>query len=560
MQRWLAGLEASLKNKDLKAAAALFGDECYWRDLVAFTWNIRTCEGRDEIRAMLAATLAAVGPSGFVLRNYSENEGWFTFETAVGRGIGHLRLRGGKAWTLLTTLQELKGFEEKRLSPQESVSQSDSPYVVIVGGGQGGIALAARLKRLGVPAVVLEKNERAGDSWRKRYKSLVLHDPVWYDHLPYVPFPEHWPAFSPKDRIADFLEGYVKIMDLDYWTSAKCTKAAFDEATQQWSISVLRNNEIHNLKAKHLVLATGMSGMPFIPAIPGADFKGRLAHSSQYGGGAQWSGKQCVVVGSGTSAHDICADLHASGAASVTMVQRAPSIVVRSQSLMDLAWGPLYSEQAVANGISTEIADLTVASVPFKVLPGLQKPIYDQIAKRDADLYEGLAKAGFQYDFGEDGSGIHALYLRRGAGYYIEVGASQLIIEGKIKLKSGSVERINERSLTLSDGAELPADLAVFATGYGSMNGWAAQLISQEVADKVGKVWGLGSDTKADPGPWVGELRNMWKPTQQPGLWFHGGNLMQSRHYSLYLALQLKARMEGIPTPVFFVDPVHHTQ
>jgi putative flavoprotein involved in K+ transport len=58
----------------------------------------------------------------------------------------------------------------------------------------------------------------------------------------------------------------------------------------------------------------------------------------------------------------------------------------------------------------------------------------------------------------------------------------------------------------------------------------------------------------------VGELRNMWKPTHQPGLWFHGGNLMQARHYSLYLALQLKARYEGLPTPVYFIDPVHHVQ
>ena len=280
-------------------------------------------------------------------------------------------------------------------------------------------------------------------------------------------------------------------------------------------------------------------------------------HSSQYGNGEAWRGKKCVVVGTGTSAHDICLDLLENGA-DVTMVQRAPSIVVRSESLMELAWGPLYSDKAVANGITTEIADLTVASIPFKVLPRLQKPIYEQIAKRDADLYEGLAKAGFQYDFGVDGSGIHALYLRRGAGYYIEAGASQKIIEGKIKLKRGSVERLGERSLILSDGSELAADLIVFATGYGSMNRWAAQLISQEVADKVGKVWGLGSDTKNDPGPWVGELRNMWKPTRQPGLWFHGGNLMQSRHYSLYLALQLKARMEGIPTPVYSMDAVHH--
>ena len=182
------------------------------------------------------------------------------------------------------------------------------------------------------------------------------------------------------------------------------------------------------------------------------------------------------------------------------------------------------------------------------------------MAKRDAEMYKGLEKAGFLLDFGEDGSGLFVKYLRRGSGYYIDVGASQLIIDGKIKLKSGvNVERINKDSITLDDGTELKADLIVCATGYGSMNGWAARLISQEVADKVGKCWGLGSDTKKDPGPWESELRNMWKPTQQEGLWFHGGNLHQSRHYSLYLALQMKARMEGIDTPVYNLKPVHHT-
>jgi putative flavoprotein involved in K+ transport len=98
----------------------------------------------------------------------------------------------------------------------------------------------------------------------------------------------------------------------------------------------------------------------------------------------------------------------------------------------------------------------------------------------------------------------------------------------------------------------------VYATGFGSMNGWAADLIGQDVADKVGKVWGLGSGTAKDPGPWEGEQRNMWKPTQQENLWFHGGNLHQSRHYSLYLSLQLKARHEGIPTPVYGLQEVHH--
>ena len=217
--RWLKKFEAALGQNDINAAAKLFADECYWRDLVAFTWNIRTSEGRDEIRALLAATLSQTKPVNFSLHGVNPDEAWFSFETAVGRGIGHLRLKKGKAWTLLTTLQELKGFEEKRDFPREEIKRD--PYVAIVGGGQGGIALAARLKRLGVPAVVLEKNARAGDSWRKRYKTLCLHDPVWYDHLPYLPFPEHWPVFSPKDRMGDWLEMYVRVMELDYRTSAK---------------------------------------------------------------------------------------------------------------------------------------------------------------------------------------------------------------------------------------------------------------------------------------------------------------------------------------------------
>jgi putative flavoprotein involved in K+ transport len=179
--------------------------------------------------------------------------------------------------------------------------------------------------------------------------------------------------------------------------------------------------------------------------------------------------------------------------------------------------------------------------------------------KRDADLYARLEEAGFLLDFGSDGSGLFMKYLRRGSGYYIDVGASELVANGSIKLRSGvTIDRINPKSVTLSDGSELPADLIVYATGYGSMNQWLAELISPAVADKVGKVWGLGSDTPKDPGPWEGELRNMWKPTQVPHLWFHGGNLHQSRHYSRFLSLQLKARYEGLPTPVYALAPVHH--
>ncbi len=120
------------------------------------------------------------------------------------------------------------------------------------------------------------------------------------------------------------------------------------------------------------------------------------------------------------------------------------------------------------------------------------------------------------------------------------------------------MQELTEDAVVLADGTELPADLVVYATGFEPANGWVADLVDQDTADRLGRVWGLGSGTTGDPGPWEGELRNMWKPTAVPQLWFHGGNLAMSRHYSLYLALQLKARYEGIPTPVSERAPVHH--
>lgn len=259
------------------------------------------------------------------------------------------------------------------------------------------------------------------------------------------------------------------------------------------------------------------------------------------------------MIGANNSAHDICADLVENGA-EVTMVQRSSTHIVRSDSLMDLVFGGLYSEDAVESGLTTDKADMLFASIPYKVMPDFHRPVFDLIKARDKDFYEGLSQAGFMLDFGDDESGLFMKYVRRGSGYYIDVGASALIADGTIKLKSApglGVERIEADTVVLNDGSRLPADLIVYATGYGSMNGWAAKLISQEVADNVGPCWGLGSGTTKDPGPYEGELRNMWKPTRQPNLWFHGGNLHQSRHYSLYLALQLKARFEGLATPVY---------
>ena len=218
---------------------------------------------------------------------------------------------------------------------------------------------------------------------------------------------------------------------------------------------------------------------------------------------------------------------------------------------MDIGLGDLYSERALAAGVTTEKADLIFASLPYRILHTFQIPAYEQMAEQDKDFYDRLEQAGFRHDWGDDGSGLFMKYLRRGSGYYIDVGAADLVANGDVKLAQGQIDHLTEDAAVLEDGTTLPADVVVFATGYNSMNGWVADLIDQETADRLGKCWGLGSETTKDPGPWEGEQRNMWKPTQVPHLWMHGGNLHQSRHYSLYLALQLKARHEGIDTPVY---------
>ena len=139
------------------------------------------------------------------------------------------------------------------------------------------------------------------------------------------------------------------------------------------------------------------------------------------------------MVGSNNSAHDICAALWENDV-DVTMVQRSSTHIVRSDTLMDVGLGALYSEEAVRSGVTTEKADLIFASLPYRILHEFQIPAYAEMKKRDADFYEGLEKAGFWLDWGDDESGLFLKYLRRGSGYYIDIGASQLIIDGEIKL------------------------------------------------------------------------------------------------------------------------------
>ena len=299
------------------------------------------------IISMVSSVLDQVKPHGWVLEAATEADGVvsarFVFRTAYTSCVGHARLRKGLCCTLLSAARALHGHEEqrgltrklgghgplKRVEASDPPAQPSEPYVVIVGGSQCGITLGARLKQLGVPSIVLERNERPGDAWRKRYDALRLHFQVTYCEFPYLPFPDNWPKYLSKDQMADWIDMYAKVMDVDVWTSSCCVNATWDEMKCRWTVLVDKHGQRVELQPRHLVIATGLNGTAYVPELRNQDtFRGVAMHSSQYVSGAPYRGKRAVVVGSGTSAHDICQDLWEHGA-EVTMIQRSPTPITK---------------------------------------------------------------------------------------------------------------------------------------------------------------------------------------------------------------------------------------
>ena len=409
------------------------------------------------------------------------------------------------------------------------------PAVLVVGGGQAGLSIAARLNMLQVDTLVIDRWPRIGDNWRQRYHALTLHNQVHVNHLPYMPFPPGWPTYIPKDKLAGWLEAYVESMEINYWPATELVSGAYDEADGRWSV-VLRgaNGNAREMRPRHVVLATGISGIPNLPDIPGLrSFAGTVQHSSEYGDGETWGGKRAIVIGTGNSGHDIAQDLHSSGA-QVTLVQRSPTQIVNIEPSAQLPYA-LYDE-----GPSLEDCDLLAASMPLPLAKKSHIALTARARELDKALLDGLERVGFKLDYGEDGTGWQFKYLTRGGGYYFNVGCSDLIVEGKIRLvRFSDIAETIAAGARLKSGETIPADLIVLATGYKGQERLVARLFGEAVAARVGPIWGFGDGM---------ELRNMFMRTGQPGLWFIAGSLAQCRIYSKHLALQIKACEAGLLT------------
>ena len=574
---WLATLRATLEQRKSAAVTALMHHDGYWRDLLTFDWDFRTLHGVSEVESWLRHTVDATTPRNFLLEgepwagaigDHSETlEFFFGFETNVALGRGFVRLvadpnplEAPKAFTILTTMRELKAFPEavgrNRLREDMRVSsrglenwldqrnatrkfRHKDPDVIIIGAGQSGLMMAARLGQLNISTLVVDKSERIGDVWRKRYHSLKLHNEICMNHFPYMPFPDTWPVFLPKDKLADWFEFYAESMELNVWTSTSFLGGEYVHSNKRWTVRLrLADGNIKNMRPRHVIMAMGVSGIPNIPALKGMEeFGGTILHSSGDSDDLDVKGKSVVVVGAGTSGHDIAQNLHLRGA-DVTMLQRSSVTVVSLEPSSVRAYEMYRRNEGVRPIADT---DLMTGSVPYDLLARLHRPLSRQMAEEDKELLAGLMKVGFLLDNGEDDTGYFLKLLRSQSGYYLNVGASDLIIQGKIKLKVGvEIERLTKNKVMFSDGSPVNADILVLATGYQPLQEAVRAMFGDDMADRVGPIWGIGAD---------GELRNMYARTAQEGFFVVGGGFPAARAYSHYTALLIKADLEGFLPP-----------
>ena len=572
-EAWLRRLNQVLQTGDAAALAALFRTDGHWRDIAALTWRIATVTGADTIAAPLLAGAQAqdarnfaIDPDRFPPRTVERAgeptiEAIIRFETATGTGAGVLRIKTDdantpQAWTLLTALDHIAGHDEEtaRIAREEPAFDRDfqgpnwhdkriaarryddrDPDVLVVGGGHAGLTAAAALGALNVDALVVDRMARVGDNWRLRYHGLKLHNQVYSNHLPYMPFPKTWPRYIPKDKIANWLEHYAEAMEINFWTSTSFEGATYNPAARRWMARLkLADGTIRELHPRHIVMATSVSGTPNIPTIPTLDrFAGKIVHSSKFGDGAAWRGKPVFVFGTGTSAHDIAQDLHGNGAL-VTMVQRSPTLVTNVEPAAQLYDGIYYGP-----GPTLADRDLINTSVPLQVLKQAHKLLTTRTRELDAEMLAGLERIGFRLEFGEDNTGWPLKYRSRGGGYYFNVGCSELLIRGEIGLiQYNDIETFTAAGVQMNDGRLIEGALAVLATGYKGPSHLLATLFGPTVATSVGQVWGFDHATQ--------ELANMWMPTPQRGLWFTGGSFAQCRIYSRHLAVQIKAVELGL--------------
>ncbi|KIK51611.1 hypothetical protein GYMLUDRAFT_391879 [Collybiopsis luxurians FD-317 M1] len=577
---WITQFAKHLEQKDAQSITSLFLPDGWLRDFLVFQWDLRTLHGHEQILAYLLLNLQNPNDTTNKTSNPVSNfavasdeyfkpspgrlpgsiSGGFTFSTLIANGKGMVTLLEDpvsrqsdhetsewKATTVFVTLDSLKGHEEPGAlrdiylrNPTWSESRearlkttSKETEVLIIGAGQSGLQVAARLQQMRIPTIVVEKDEHVGDVWRRRYSSLMLHTPKSHHNLLYQPFPTNWPDWTPGHRLADWLEQYSVSQDLLVWTKSHIVPPpSYNWETGKWTVTVDKKGEIVTVHPKHLIVATGFLGAPHMPTFDGQEqFQGQILHSDKFSSGAEFAGKHCVVIGTGCSGADIALDLSTRGAASVLLVQRSSTCVQPATTVIEQLYG------AYPEGVPVEVSDFKSHATPTKRLFEILSQTRNLYWDREKGLIEGLRKAGMQVDMGPNNAGVLGLVYTRYAGFYI--GCGEKIISGQIKIKSGIlIEKFTQNSVVFEDGSSVEADVVIFATGYHNMYETLRELLGNEVVEQTPSVPINLIDEE-------GELAGGYRPTGHPGLWFAPGSFPNSRLCSKYLGIQIQAMKLG---------------
>ncbi len=567
---WLTSFEQALSaGTDTALRRVLWESETHWRDLMAFTWTITPHDTLDDTIADFLKMQPSIQARNFrlatdrtparrVMRHgVATIEAFFSFETEAARCSGIVRLvaaQPDKAWVLATQLDELKGHEEPvdlrrpagsaysrtfggdNWSDNRAKAQAyadHDPAVLIVGAGQAGLAIAARLGLLAVDTLLVDMRARVGDIWRERYHSLALHNQVKLNHMPYLPWPPNWPKYLPKDMIAGWLETYAWAMECNVWNSTQFLGGEYDDDKGHWVVRLRRADGTERvMKPRHLIMANGVAGRPMMAKLPGLDrFKGTVMHTHDYREGQKWADKKVLIVGAGTSAHDVAQDLHGRGA-QVKMIQRGPATIASVKAAGKVH--PVYYEE----DLPLPDCDLISAASSYPLLVRSYQAAVKTMKEMDKDLLDGLAARGFKLDWGDDETGHQMKFRRRHGGYYLNCGCSELIVSGEIGLlQHEDTDVYVENGLKMKDGTVEEADLIVLATGYQSQESVVREMLGDKAADRVGQIWGIAPN---------GEIASMFVATPQAGLWFTGGGFAHCRIYSQFIAMGIKVRELGL--------------
>ncbi|KAL4938695.1 hypothetical protein BDV06DRAFT_225748 [Aspergillus oleicola] len=566
----LARLSTATSEGNAQAFAGLFLDYGVWRDKLSFTWDFRTFNFREAIlRAatdLLPQTKARnfnfLAPEPVVSRPYpdfSHLQFVVSFETEIVLASAVINAvltqDGWRIYTMHTVAESLKQFPKLAASDghmtgitswesqrREAINTVD-PEVLIIGGGQNGLAMAARLKLLGMENLIIERSDEVGDIWKNRYEYLSLHFPHWPDALPYFKYPQHWPTYTPAQKQGLYMKWYASALELNVWTKSEVVKAEQDD-NGQWTIVINKEGmETRVLHPKHVIMATSLCGLPFTPSVPGmANFRGVIRHSSTHSSARDFVGKKVCVIGTSSSGFDTAYECARLGI-DVTLLQRSPTYIMSLTHSVPRLLGA-YAPDKNGNLPDIEVQDRVNFSMPVGPGEELARRTARDLEDLDRPLLDALNARGLRTWRGQRDTGNATLGQTRNGGFYFDAGACEQIINGNIKVEPGCIEKFTDDKVILNGGREKEFDLVVFATGFSNMIDSIRATLGDKIASQCGPIWGIDEE---------GEYKTAYRETGVPNLWIMVGFLPMTRYASQLLALRLKALQEGISPPPYKV-------